>query len=91
VLWEEQVGEGFSLPTFSPDRRWISAPFQENRDHDAVAIFNVATQDRFDVELPFHVLFRAAWTDDGAALIVNRRNNVSHIVVFDRFWERDGR
>jgi len=91
VLWEERVGEGFFLPTFSPDRRSISVPFQEDRDHDAVAIFNVATRKRFDVRLPFHVLFRAAWTDNGTALIVNRRNNISHIVLFDRFWERDRR
>jgi serine/threonine protein kinase len=91
VLWEERFQASNTLPMFSPDRRSISAPFQENRDHDAVAIFNVATHERFDVRLPFHVLFRAAWTDDGASLVVNRRDNISHIVLFDRFWVRDGR
>lgn len=46
---------------------------------------------RLDVTLPFHVVFRAAWIDDGPALIVNRQDAIQHIVLFDRFWERDGR
>jgi len=92
VLWEEHVaGSGFSLPMFSPDRRSISVPHQENRDHDAIAIFDVAThQRRLAARLPFHLAFRAAWTDNGTALIVNRSETISHIVLFDRFWERDG-
>jgi hypothetical protein len=93
ILWEERViGSGFSLPTFAPDRRAISVPYQENRDHDSVAILDVAThQRRLAVRLPFHVNFRAAWTDNGTALIVNRADTISHIVLFDRFWERDDR
>ena len=93
VLWEERVvGSGFSLPVFSPDRRSISVPYQEDRDHDAVAIFDAAThQRRLAVRLPFHVAFRAAWTDNGTTLLVNRQDTISHIVLFDRFWERDDR
>jgi len=92
VLWEEHIGEGFSLPMFSPDGRSISVPFQEDRDHYAVAIFDVAThRSRLAVRLPFNLNFRAAWTDNGTALIVNRADTISHIVLFDRFWEPDGR
>ena len=35
--------------------------------------------------LPFSVLFRASWIDNGKALLVNRDNTTSHIVMFDRF------
>jgi len=34
----------------------------------------------------FQILFRASWVDDGKALIVNRQQTISHIVLFDRFW-----
>ena len=93
VLWDERVlGSGFSLPTFSPDRHSISVPYQEDRDHDSVAIFDVAThQRRLAARLPFRVAFRAAWTANGTALIVNRQETISHIVLFDRFWQRDER
>ena len=93
VLWAERVvGSGFGMPTFSPDRRSISVPYQEDRDHDSVAIFDVAThQRRLAVRLPFHLAFRAAWTTNGTALIVNRADTISHIVLFDRFWGRADR
>ena len=93
VVWEERVtGSGFALPMFSPDRRAISVAFQQDHDHDAVAILDVETHKRRpDVGLPFHVVFRAAWIDNGSALIVNRQDTIQHIVLFDRFWERDGR
>ena len=41
-------------------------------------------------KLPFHTQFRANWVDNGTAMIVNRQNTVSHIVLFDHFWEREG-
>jgi eukaryotic-like serine/threonine-protein kinase len=93
VVWEERIaGSGSALPMFSPDRRAISVAFQQDHDRDAVAIFDVQTRKRRpDVTLPFHVVFRAAWIDDGAAFIVNRSDTIQHIVLFDRFWERDGR
>ncbi len=28
--------------------------------------------------------------DDGKALMVNRYQTISHIVLFDRFWVKDG-
>jgi hypothetical protein len=80
------------MPMFSPDRRAISVAFQQDHDRDAVAILDVQTRKRRpDVTLPFHVVFRAAWIDDGAAFIVNRTETIQHIVLFDRSWQRDGR
>ena len=76
---------------FSPDGRSISAPFQEARDHDAIKVFETATgKSRLAVRLPFHVLFRANWIDNAHALIVNRTETVSHIVMFDHFWSSEG-
>jgi hypothetical protein len=34
--------------------------------------------------------FRACWVDDGKALIVNRYQTISHVVMFDRFWMKEG-
>jgi hypothetical protein len=93
VIWEKPLpGALFSLPMFSPDGRWISAPFQQARDHDAIQIFDAATGDaRPAVRLRFHVMFRANWVDEGAAFIVNREDPVSHVVMFDRFWTPERR
>ena len=93
VVWEERIaGSGSALPMFSPDRRAISVAFQQDHDRDAVAIFDVPTRKRRpDIGLPLHLAFRAAWIDDGAAFIVNRAETIQHIVLFDRFWQRDGR
>ena len=55
---------------------------------DTVAILDVATrQQRIVARLPFPILFRASWVDNGTALIVNRNDPVLHIVMFDQFWE----
>ena len=88
VVWERPLpGGDLSLPVFSPDGREISAPFREDRQHDVVRVFDVATgQSRIAARLPFHVTFRAGWTDEGRAVVVNRNDEVSHIVMFDHFW-----
>lgn len=93
VIWDTPVlGTEFSLPMFSPDGRSISLPFQEARDHYAIQVLDTTTgKGRIVARLPFNVLFRANWVDNGTALIVNRQDTISHIVLFDRFWERDGR
>jgi len=90
MIWERAIpGPGLSLPVFSPDGRSISAPFRESRDHDVVRIFDAATgQSRIAVRLPFHVTFRASWVDEGRAVVVNRTDEVSHIVMFDHFGTR---
>jgi len=67
--------------------RLISAPFRETRDHAVIRLFDSATgKSRVAVRLPFHVVFRASWVDDGQALVVNRSDPISHIVMLDRFW-----
>jgi Tol biopolymer transport system component len=92
VIWEERIaGSNSALPLFSPDRRAISVAFQQDHDRDAIALIDVQTHKRrADIPLPFHVVFRASWTDDGSAVIVNRQETLQHIVLFDRFWEPEG-
>lgn len=91
VVWDRPVpGGGLSLPVFSPDGRAISAPFREDRVHDVIRIFDATTgTSRIAARLPFHVTFRAGWTDEGRAVVVNRSDEVSHIVMFDHFWVND--
>jgi len=36
----------------------------------------------------FVAMFRAAWTQDGKAVIVNRRERTSHIELLENFWVR---
>ena len=91
VVWDKaRSGSGVGLPLFSPDGRSISILVRETRDHDAIHILDVATgASRVAVRLPFQALFRASWVDDGRAFIVNRFERLSHIVMFDQFWEND--
>jgi TolB protein len=88
VIWEVRVpSSALSLPMFSPDGRSFSLPFQAGRDRDTIGIFDSATGVRQrTIDMPFRVLFRASWVDQGSAFIVNRNANTSHIVLFDRFW-----
>jgi Tol biopolymer transport system component len=94
VLWEDRrPGGALSLPMFSPDGAVISIPLQERRDRDAIWIFEAATgKSRPAVRFPeaFRIFFRANWVDGGKAFIVNRYRNISHIVLFDRFWFNSG-
>ncbi len=93
VVWEERLGRtGFSLPMFSPDGHWISLPRQESRDLNAIWFYDTETgKSRVAVRFPetFPILFRANWVEDGKALIVNRQQTISHIVLFDRFWMKE--
>lgn len=93
VVWEERLrGDSLSLPMFSPDGRFISLPRQESRERHAIWLYEAATgKSRVAVRFPepFQILFRACWVDDGGALVVNRRQTISHIVLFDRFWVKE--
>jgi serine/threonine protein kinase len=90
TVWERPVpGHWLSLPVFSRDGRSISVPVQENLRRDAIWVLDTTTGShrvavRF--QTPFDIDFRASWVDDGTAFIVNRREDSSHIVLFDRFW-----
>jgi eukaryotic-like serine/threonine-protein kinase len=93
VTWEEHfAGGGIGLPMFSPDGRFISLPRHESRDRDAIWLYETATgKGRLAVRFPepFKMVFRACWVDNGKALIVNRHQTTSHIVLFDRFWIKE--
>jgi serine/threonine protein kinase/Tol biopolymer transport system component len=88
VIWETVVpGSTFALPMFSPDGRSISVLAQEGPDHCAILVLDTATgKRRLVARLPFNVIFRASWAENGTALIVNRYDTQSHIVLFDQFW-----
>jgi hypothetical protein len=104
VIWDERVpGAAPSMPMFSPDGLSISVIIQEHRDRlleignrapsgDAVAVLDVSSRkQRLAARLPFHTVFRANWADNGTALIVNRIDTTSHIVMLDRFWRPESR
>ena len=90
MLWAEQLGgTGLSLPMFSPDGQLISMPSAEGRDRDSIWVFDSATGDRrraVSFSGRFRMYFRADWTDDGTAFIVNRYETTSHVMLFDEFW-----
>ena len=92
VVWDKRVsGSGNAMPVFSADGRSVSLLFQEARDHDAIAVLDAETgAERLVARLAFRTIFRANWVEGGRAFIVNRNDAVSHVVLFDRFWERDG-
>ena len=73
-----------------PARR--SPPLFGGGGTNAVTIVDLATRtQRIVARLPFPIVFRASWVDNGTALIVNRNESVSNIVIFDRFWEPESR
>ena len=92
VIWEERFErETFSLPMFSRDGRFISLPRAETSDRDAIWLYETATgRSRLAAKFsePFQMGFRACWVDDGHALIVNRIQTISHVVLLDRFWQK---
>jgi len=88
VVWQDWQ-PGNAMPIFSPDRRSVSIAYRENRDRDAIWVYDVATgTKRVAARFPqqFHISFRANWVDEGRAFIVNRFESTSHIVMFDGFW-----
>ena len=93
ILWEEQLaGWNLSMPMFSLDRQHISIPSSGTLDRDSIWVFDSATgARRLAVSFPgrFRMYFRADWTDDGTAFIVNRYENPSHVMLFDQFWTND--
>ena len=90
-VWEYRHADPFSAPTFSPDGRRVAVAFPESRDRDAIWLIDSATGlARIAVRFPtpFRSFFRMGWLDEGHALVVNRFETRSHIVLFDRFWVR---
>jgi Tol biopolymer transport system component len=72
-------------PVWSPDGKRLSATNSGN----SVWIIDPETGERrLAIQFPqnFVALFRAAWTQDGKSIIVNRRERVSHIVLLENVW-----
>jgi Tol biopolymer transport system component len=91
VVWEVLRPDALAMPMFSPDRRSISVPLTRGRAQTDIAVLDAATGSiRIAAHLSFPVLFRACWIDGGRAVLVNRDNSTSHVVMFDRFPARDG-
>jgi Tol biopolymer transport system component/predicted Ser/Thr protein kinase len=70
-------------PVWSPDGKRLTVTAG-----NSVWIVDVETAERqLGIEFPqdFVALFRAAWTQDGKSVIVNRRERVSHIVLLENF------
>jgi Tol biopolymer transport system component len=91
ILWQQRP-LGNAMPSFSPDGSLISHPYREAGDRDAIWVYETATgKSRVAVRFaePFMIFFRASWTDNGRAFVVNRYREFSHIVMFDRFWKGD--
>jgi hypothetical protein len=90
VVWEKSIPTAAAMPVFSPDGRSISVSVRDGYERDAIWILDAATgEGKLAVRLPerFRVEFRASWVDGGKALIVNRMEEASHVVLFDRFWD----
>jgi len=82
---------GATLPVWSPDGRRFTAIRNENPDNSSVWVFDAASgAGKLAVKFPglFRLIFRACWTPDGQGVIVNRQQEVSHIVMIESFWER---
>ncbi len=90
TVWEIQVpGSDLSLPMFSSDGRTFSMPYAVSRGSDAIGVFETETGKQLSaIPLPFHVLFRASWVDDGKAFLVNRTDQLTNVALFDKFWQR---
>ena len=73
-------------PIWSPDGKRLSA----TQDNSVWTIDPETGEGRRAIQFPpdFVIIFRAAWTQDGKYVIVNRRQRVSHIVLLENFWSR---
>jgi Tol biopolymer transport system component len=83
VLREVAVRD-IGSPIWSPDGKQLSA----TQDNSVWTIDPETGKGRRAIQFPpnFVTLFRAAWTQDGKSVIVNRRQRVSHIVLLENFW-----
>jgi Tol biopolymer transport system component len=90
VVWERDIpGMDFSLPVFSSDGRRISAAIRESAGRTSIVVLDTDTgEQRTVASLPFSLNFRANWVDGDQALIVNRVETTSHIVLFDGISSR---
>ena len=92
VVWEVRRPDALAMPIFSPDHRSISVPLTRGGGQTDIAVVDAASGSvRIAAQLPYPVMFRASWIDGGKAVLVNRDNSASYIVMFDRFRRVSGR
>jgi hypothetical protein len=91
VVWDKEIlGTSVATPVFRADGRGISVLVQEETNQGILLVLETTTGDaRTLARLPFPALFRAAWVDNDRAVIVNRQQVQSHIVLFDQFWQAE--
>ena len=86
VLWQDIKPEN-GMPMFSPDGKSVRSTIRRIAIGTRSGCTDVARgTGRVAVRFPhqFHVMFRASWIDGGQAFLVNRAEEVSHVVLFDR-------
>jgi hypothetical protein len=68
IVWEQRrPPDSLSMPCFSADGRLISLPLGRGRDRTDIVVADAATGSmRVLAHLPFSVLFRASWIDNGS-------------------------
>ena len=72
-------------PVWSPDGKRLSATAA-----NSVWMIDPETAEaRLAIQFPpgFVPLFRAAWTQDGKSVIVNRQERASRLVMLENFWK----
>jgi serine/threonine protein kinase len=84
VLVRKAFRQSLASPVWSPDGKRLSAVAG-----NSIWMIDPETGgQRLAVQFPqdFVAMFRAAWTQDGKSVIVNRRERTSHIALLENFW-----
>jgi Tol biopolymer transport system component len=87
VQMTKHLKTALGSPVWSPDGKQLTATALDN----SVWLIDPQTgQQRLVVQFPqgFVSIFRAAWTQDGKSVIVNRRERPSRVVLMENFWAR---
>jgi Tol biopolymer transport system component len=86
VLVRKAFRQALESPVWSPDGKQLSA----TAGNSVWMIDPEKGEQRLAVQFPqdFVAMFRAAWTQDGKSIIVNRRERTSRIELLENFWVR---
>src|SRR5262249_6487266 len=77
--------KGLASPVWSPDGKRLSA----TAANSVWMIDTETAETRLAIQFPqgFVPLFRAAWSQDGKSVIVDRQERASHLVMLENFWK----
>lgn len=81
-------GPGWTLamPVWAPDGKRSSAVRRGTELADSLWIVDAQRGESnlaVTFSVPFHMVFRAGWSKDGKSLIVNRQENIRHLVLLE--------